>query len=153
MKSSLRAFGIGLFLAGASFTLYEKFGPSTVTQDSSKYEEQLASYEKQIASLAQQLEKKEPVNSSNKETQPKKSDAKVDSQEVITRTIYIYENMSLYEIGQQLEAEKVVKNGREIELYLAKPEFSRSIQIGAFELQSDMTVEQIAKTLTGKGAE
>ncbi|MEG0385935.1 MAG: hypothetical protein RR642_14395, partial [Solibacillus sp.] len=56
----------------------------------------------------------------------------------------------LYEIGQQLEAEQIVKNGREIELYLSKPEFSRSIQKGAFDLHSDMTVDEIAKTLTGK---
>ncbi|ATP41064.1 hypothetical protein CSE16_13945 [Solibacillus sp. R5-41] len=158
MKTSFRAFGIGLFIAGASFTLYEKFGPSGAIQDVSQYEEQLAAYEKQIASLKQQLKTgnepnvatKETKNNAPKSEQPNDSS---DEQDVVTRTIYIYENMSLYDIGQQLEAEQIVKNGREIELYLSKPEFSRSIQKGAFELHSDMTVNQIAKTLTGKKAE
>ncbi len=156
MKTSLRAFGIGLFIAGASFTLYEKFGPIAATQDVSQYEEQIAAYEQQIDSLEQQLQNENTVATTIKEStkqeakkeQPTNTTSK--EQDVITRTIYIYENMSLYEIGQQLEAEQIVKNGREIELYLSKPEFSRSIQKGAFDLHSDMTVDEIAKTLTGK---
>lgn len=156
MKTSFRAFGIGLFIAGASFTLYEKFGPITATQDVSQYEEKLEAYEQQIESLEQQLQKENKVDSSTNEPKNKDSkkeqlnDTAPDEQDVITRTIYIYENMSLYEIGQQIEAEQIVTNGREIELYLSKPEYSRSIQKGAFELRSDMTVDEIAKTLTGK---
>ncbi|MEG0384199.1 MAG: hypothetical protein RR642_05535 [Solibacillus sp.] len=158
MKTSFRAFGIGLFIAGASFTVYEKFGPNDATQDVSQYEEQLEAYEQQIAKLEKQLKagnesnvaSKEPKNNAPKTDQPNSSS---DDQDVITRTIYIYENMSLYDIGQQLEAEQIVKNGREIELYLSKPEFSRSIQKGAFELHADMTVDQIAKILTGKKVE
>ena len=69
---------------------------------------------------------------------------------VISATIYIYENMSLYSIGQQIEDEGIISNGRELELYLSKPEFARSIQKGAFDLSSDMTIEQIANILTGK---
>ena len=68
----------------------------------------------------------------------------------MTGTIYIYESVSLYDIGKQAEDLNIIKNGRELELFLAKPEYSRSIQIGAFELSSDMTLEQMAKILTGK---
>lgn len=150
MRTSFRAFGIGLFIAGASFTLYEKFGPTATIHDVSQYEEQLEAYEQQIAGLEQQLQTEDKMDSSAKELPKKQSNEASDGQDVIARTIYIYENMSLYDIGQQLEAEQIVKNGREIELYLSKPEYSRSIQKGAFELQSDMTVDQIAKTLTGK---
>lgn len=156
MKTSFRAFGIGLFIAGASFTLYEKFGPTATTQDVSYYKGQIAAFEQQIELLEQQLQKESTVTSTIKDAEDKDakkeqpSNSSSKEQDSITRTIYIYENMSLYEIGQQLEAEQIVKNGREIELYLSKPEFSRSIQKGAFDLHSDMTLNEIAKTLTGK---
>ncbi len=37
-----------------------------------------------------------------------------------------------------------------MELYLAKPEYAKYIQIGQFELNSSMTIEEIAKIITGK---
>ena len=77
------------------------------------------------------------------------TDTKETKEDVVSATIYIYENMSLYSIGQQVENEGIISNGRELELYLSKPEYSRSIQKGAFDLSSDMTIEQIAKILIG----
>lgn len=170
MRSSLRAFGIGLFIAGASFTLYNQFEPSQETKETKQYEQQVKEYEKKIAELEKQLsqlpEDKE-VPSSNTNSQPPATEedeenkdtstvptgeatSENNNEDIVTATIYIYENVSLYSIGQQVEDEGILSNGRELELFLSKPEYARSIQKGAFDLRSDMTIEQIAKTLTGK---
>ena len=162
MKSSVRAFGIGIFIAGASLAGYEQFSPSSKVTDT----EQIESYKQQIADLEKQLDEKSGATSVEKpatqqddsskkeptETKETDSDSNTSSsnEDVVTATVYIYENVSLYAIGQQVEEEGIISNGRELELFLSKPEFSRSIQKGAFDLSSDMTIEQIAKILTGK---
>ena len=37
-----------------------------------------------------------------------------------------------------------------MELFLAKPEYAKYIQIGQFDLNSSMTIEEIANIITGK---
>lgn len=163
MKTSLRAFGIGVFLAGAIFAGYTYLFPNTNASDNTKeLEKQLALYEQQIETLTAQLEQKtehkdkadskQPTvdSSKNKAVDKKAETSDTTSSDVVKATIYIYEDVSIYTIGQQAEDLGIVKNGRELELHLAKPEYSRSIQKGAFDLSSDMTIEEIAKTLTGK---
>lgn len=167
MKSSMRAFGIGLFVAGAAFAAYDQFAPSEEEKDVSAYVEQIEAFEKQVADLQQQLG--QPLN---EETPKKDETSKVDSEntddkkqdkedvnkettssDAVKATIYIYENVSLYSIGQQVEDEGIIPNGRELELFLSKPEYARSIQKGTFDLSSDMTIEQIANILTGTNIE
>ena len=158
MKSSMRAFGIGIFLAGASVALYNQYAPTDEVKEQKAYEQQIEQYEAKIAQLEKQLKQSSKKN----EAETKATNTKTDSTEieettepkkdgdVVTATIYIYEDMSLYSIGQQIEDEGIISNGRELELYLSKPEYARSIQKGAFDLSSDMTIEQIAEILTGK---
>lgn len=162
MKSSLRAFGIGLFVAGASMAMFDKLPSDSSQKDNAAYEKQLDDYEKQIAELTKQLKEQNPgaANSKNADEQTtsttlEKSAATKEENKsgVVEETIYIYENVSIYTIGQQAEDLGIVTNGRELELYLSKPEFARSIQKGAFDLRSDMTIEEIAQVLTGQPTE
>jgi hypothetical protein len=156
MKSSMRAFGIGIFLAGASVALYNQFAPTDEIKDQKAFEQQIEQYEAKIAELEKQLHASEAAedkttNASTDITDTEQTtDDKEAKNDVVSATVYIYENMSLYSIGQQVEEEGIISNGRELELYLSKPEFARSIQKGAFDLSSDMNIEQIAKILTGK---
>ena len=113
----------------------------------------MGQYEVKIAELEKQLEQAYKTNDGT-EVATNVTEQSTDTKEtkkddVISATIYIYENMSLYSIGQQVENEGIISNGRELELYLSKPEYSRSIQKGAFDLRSDMTIKQIATILTG----
>lgn len=170
MKKSLRAFGIGLFVAGASMTLAEQFSSQSDEMGKSNYIQQLKVYEDEIATLREQLDpiqtgevaentapvKSELTSAEKTETENKSStllEQNSTDHDIVEATIYIYENVSIYTIGQQAEDLGIVTNGRELELYLAKPEYSRSIQKGAFDLRSDMTIEQIAKVLTGQPLE
>ncbi|MEK4130504.1 hypothetical protein NYE67_12520 [Solibacillus sp. FSL W8-0474] len=163
MKTSLRAFGIGLFVAGASIALVDLSSGETESKqkDIALYEQQLKDYENQITLLTEQLDKQNShtdVNSEN-QTAEKTSDSssineeKSNTKKVTEATIFIYEDVSIYTIGQQAEDLGIVANGRELELFLSKPDYARSIQKGAFDLSSDMTIEQMAKVLTGQPIE
>lgn len=160
MKLRLKYFGIGLFIAGLLFALVDKLDlpiskannqQSSSDNNNKDYEHKISELEAQISVLQQTSEtdingskEKEESNSTTYESSPN------ESNESISGTIYIYESISLYSIGQQVEDLGIVSNGRELELFLSKPEYARSIQKGVFELTSDMTIEQIANTLTGK---
>ena len=175
MKKTLRGIGIGIFLVGALWTAFETFFPSNAEQEIALLKQQLQDSENKVKHLQETAqvtpEQTTDEQSTDKAEQP--TDAKTPNEEpvaeekpaeeapapteeqpaandVVTGTILIYENVSLYDIGKQAEDAGIVENGRELELYLYKPEYSRSIQIGQFELSSDMTLEQMAKILTGK---
>lgn len=164
MKKLLRGMGIGLFLAGAAFTILD-FMDEPLSQETNKTQEseiaelkqQLADANKEIASL--QTSSPSPGKESQKEdedtTEQAPSSNKEDSEKstATSGTIYIYEGVSLYDIGKQAEDAGIIANARELELFLSKPEYSRSIQKGQFELNSDMSIEEMAKTLTGKKAD
>lgn len=163
MKQSIRAFGIGLFVAGVIFTVVEK---SDLSSGTNKAEQSLVTYKKQVQNLEQQIAQLRETTASEKIESDKETSGTKEQQAITTEnqsagldlekddiveaTVYIYEGMSLYEIGEQVEDLRIVENGRQVELYLSKPEYARSIQKGAFELRSDMTLEQIAKIITGK---
>lgn len=163
MKTSLRAFGIGLFVAGASITLVDLSSGETESKqkDIALYEQQLKDYENQITLLTEQLDKQNSNTDEKAEnpTAEKTNDSsslneeKSNTNKVTEATIYIYEDLSIYTIGQQAEDLGIVANGRELELFLSKPDYARSIQKGAFDLSSDMTIEQMAKVLTGQSIE
>lgn len=154
MKSSLRGFGIGLFLVGMCLALLNQFDLLPTDDKSTTYKEEIKSLKKELAQLKVTAEEA-PIPAAQAEKQEKPAveapvqDASIPN-ELTTATIFIYEGMSIYEIGQQVEGEGIVTNGREVELYLSRPEYARSIQKGAFDLRSDMTVDEIANILTGK---
>ena len=156
MKQSIRAFGIGLFIAGALFTfLGSKLDDTAKSEDVSSYKEQIKELEQQLTAATTVEADNVPANTKPKDNKTVASPADTvvtneNDSDIITGTVYVYEGMSLYDIGKQVEDIGVVENGREVELYLSKPEYSRSIQKGVFDLHSDMTIEEISKTLTGK---
>lgn len=160
MKTSFRAFGIGLFLAGMCLALVNQFDLLPAEDQSAAYKKEIKALEKELADLQQTLEDNQSATSDDNEeldveepqTTPSEPQTLAPStpEDVTAATIFIYEGMSLYDIGQQVEGEGIVGNGRELELYLARPEYARSIQKGSFDLHSAMTIEEIAKILTGK---
>lgn len=170
MKKSLRGFGIGIFLVGALLYINSQYSiPFIEAADQEEsYKKQIAELKKQVSEQQQQIsdfntlaplqevaadtvedasETKAPDKTENNAPEEQQAN---DDESVITGTIYVYETVSLYDIGKQAEDLGIVQNGRELELYLSKPEFARSIQKGQFELSSDMTYEGMAKLLTGK---
>ena len=169
MKRSLRAFGIGIFLVGVAWTLYDEFFAPSESAQIEKLQNQLAKSEEQIATLEKQLsnngedekattkqEEAKQTASSAQQVKTDKPDEKKQTASPSKKTndvagiVYVYEGVSLYDIGKQVEDLGIIENGRELELYLYKPEYARSIQKGQFELNSSMTLEEMANILTGK---
>lgn len=59
MKKSMRAFGIGVFLAGAAIAGYDQFFPDQQTADTRALEKQIKKNEQQIELLNNQLANQE----------------------------------------------------------------------------------------------
>ena len=156
MKKLLRGMGIGLFLAGALFTIVDVSDgpPAEEEKEIAALQRQLAEANEELASLKEaaspQEKAKEEEDGPADEQSPPANQAEAEKAKATVATIYIYEGVSPYDIGKQAEDAGIIANSRELELFLSKPEYARSIQIGQFELNSGMSIEEMAKTLTGK---
>lgn len=157
-KSSFRAFGTAFFLIGAIMVIGEKFQlPFLSTESSSdqeemtKLEQQLSAAKKQITILEETIETESVSNELELESDNEQSNVhtKKDT-DVSTKTLYIYDGLTLSDIAQKLKDLGIIKNSVEMELFLAQKDYAKSIQIGQFELNSNMTVEEIANIITGK---
>lgn len=161
MKLRLKYVGIGLFLAGLIFTLNSEFNfINNGSPSESSTEKALEQKEAEIKKLRTELEsiKKDRLDTKTQDSNEGNNEGVSESisnteKDIIKATVLIYENMSLYEIGQQVEDLNLLDNGRQLELFLSKPGYSRIIQKGSFELSSDMTIEEMANILTGKTAQ
>ena len=163
MQKTLRGIGIGLFLAGSIFTINQQFNEPFSQEDITTYKKEIKDLEIQLAEAKEQLtnlgastsideaikQDNEATSNSNKQDIAEQ----VAKEKIVHATILIYEGVTLYDVGKQAEDAGIMENGRELELYLSKPEYARSLQKGQFEIHSAMTLEQMAKILTGKKVE
>ncbi|MBM7607107.1 TolA-binding protein [Lysinibacillus composti] len=161
-RSSLRAFGIACFIIGLLYALSEQWNIPFISQEkntnSIKYEEQIAQLEqklieanKQITQLKEQSTKKENLQTSAPFTE---KDHEIEGSTstkngVVYGTLYIYSGLKPADVAQKLKDMGIVSNSVQMELFLAQPEYAKTIQKGQFELNSTMTVEEIAKIITG----
>lgn len=161
MKTKLKYLGIGLFIAGLLFSVAERFPiPYIESSLDETAAQQIKQLEKEknaeIKSLKAEIKKYENVSPSSEVENDSTivSEENIDenkkNEDIVYGTIYVYEDVSLYDIGKQAEDLNLVKNGRELELFLSKREYARSIQKGQFDLDSSMTIEEMAEILTGK---
>ncbi|MFJ7953442.1 hypothetical protein ACIQZG_18210 [Lysinibacillus sp. NPDC096418] len=162
-NSSIRAFGIAIFLVGAILALADRFelniGLSTVASSSDKeitqLQKKLDAANQEIASL--KLEKSVPESApADKAPIDEKADVQEQTKETAksadtkTMTLQIYSGVTPYIVAQKLEDGGIISNSVEMELLLANAKYSRSLQIGAYEVNSSMSNEEIAKLITGK---
>ena len=161
--SSIRAFGIALFLVGALLSISQRFnfniGLATNTASSDKevvtLQKQLEEAMKEITTLKEQLPKNKPTEpiSADQQNNNSTSNAKEPTKEsgnIQTMTLQIYSGITPYVVAQKLEEGKIISNSVEMELLLANPKYSRSLQIGSYEVNSSMSSEEIAEIITGK---
>lgn len=179
MKKFLRGFGIAFFLIGALMVLGEKIHlpyisqqTSTDKKDVAKLEEQLKTANKQITDLEKTIEEQKKTTENKAESKSAKEKSKSASEETkktadqsnstetktdatkkeapIKATLYVYQGLNPSDIAEKLKDLKIIKNSVEMELFLAQKEYKHSIQIGQYELNSDMTIEEIANLITDK---
>lgn len=158
-RSSLRSFGIACFIIGMVMVIANQFNlPFLSSKDSSneeQYKDQITQLEHQLEEAKEQitlLEQKEQTAPQKIETTDDKttSEEEVPEEEVISGTLYIYSGLTVAEVAQKLKDMGIIHNSVELELFLAQPEYAKSIQKGQFELNSSMSIEEIANIITGK---
>ncbi|MFP3918941.1 hypothetical protein U5N28_14155 [Lysinibacillus telephonicus] len=174
-RSSVRAFGIACFLIGALLTVSNLFHiPLGLSNDSDKsikqYEEKITNLELQLKEAEEKIKSLE-LNTQTKEIQAASSENKSESsneenqtnqstaieeqpaEDIVTGTLYIYSGLTPAEVAKKIKDLGVINNSVEMELFLAQPEYARSLQTGQYNLNSSMTIEEIANMITGKKTE
>ncbi|ASN05227.1 hypothetical protein [Virgibacillus necropolis] len=168
MKQPVRAFSIGLFTAGiillAIVLYFEK--PQSKTTNISQ-QEMIASLEKdgmQVLSDEEYIslsvknnpeEKKEGKTETEEKDkddeqteQPNEAEDKQEK-EVKTFSLKIEPGLaSSSSISSKLEENGIIDSANEFNQYLEENDYSQYVQIGTFDLTSDMTLNEIAETIT-----
>ncbi|MEA0554890.1 hypothetical protein U1P98_09905 [Lysinibacillus irui] len=156
-KSAIRAFGIAIFLVGALLALAGRYDvnmglpmkDSPNLQQVEELQMKLDKANKEIASLKEQLK---PVHKTEETSSPDASEQSADKTNTDEKmmTLQIYSGITPYIVAQKLEDGGIITNSVEMELLLANAKYARSLQIGSYEVNSSMTLEEIAKLITGK---
>lgn len=157
-KSSIRSFGLAIFLVGAILALASRFDvniglPEKSSSNQQQVEElqnKLNQANQEIAALKKQVKQ---VHTTEETTIADSSEPSVEedtSADDTTMTLQIYSGITPYIVAQKLEDGGIISNSVEMELLLANAKYARSLQIGAYEVNSSMSLEEIAKLITGK---
>lgn len=157
-NSAIRAFGIALFLVGALIAFATRFDfsiglptkASTNGEQVMELQKKLAQANQEIASLKEQI-KQVPKENTEKPNPSESINKSVDSpKNSATMTLQIYSGMAPYTVAKKLEDGGIIDNSVEMELLLANAKYARSLQIGSYEVNSSMSLEEIARLITGK---
>ncbi|MFJ7666059.1 hypothetical protein ACIQXI_03065 [Lysinibacillus sp. NPDC097195] len=164
-KSAIRAFGIALFLVGALLSVADRFNlniglPTVISSNN----ENVAALQKKLTEATNEIASLKAQSSNDTTTEKKQEDKPADENEQadkdntstpdtsneVTMTLQVYSGITPYIVAQKLEDGGIISNSVEMELLLANAKYARSLQIGSYEVNSSMTLEEIAKLITGK---
>ncbi|GAA0482450.1 hypothetical protein GCM10008986_04150 [Salinibacillus aidingensis] len=166
MKYILRSFALGIltatvligviYFAGDSSSANEEAALTTEKATTYLENEGLHVVEqkkwKQLnQTLADQQEQLEIVNNIDnpaKDDEKTNKDSKEKNKNRITVTIDIESGMATSEVANLLKEKQMIDNAGEFESYLAEHGYEKAVQIGSFEVHSDMDFYQIAETIT-----
>lgn len=153
MKHVIRSFSLGLLTATAllAFSYYNTSNANEVTK-----EEAIATLEKEgFHVLSKQaygeLQKEGQKTSENIDTSDESNETVPEdssSNEVLVYTLIISEGMLTSDISERLVEAGIIEDAQSFSSYLKEHDFSRSIQVGDYEVTSNMTFEEIANEIT-----
>ncbi|MFX3674384.1 MAG: hypothetical protein ACE3JQ_08055 [Paenisporosarcina sp.] len=152
--SNIRGLGIGLFVAGLFLTLstssssqstservpkgYELIESSKLT----KLKEELSTSKEQLARI--QLD----LKAISKDNVTKKDAVNEQSPDISKTILTISQGMNSIDVSLTLEQMGIIKNQKDLYDYLINNNLSERIQIGTYEINSSMTIEDLADLLT-----
>lgn len=161
-KQSIRSFALGMLLTVSILGVYYYYiQEETVTDDISmnidnakklvKEEGYMILSESEYNDLRtkqKELVKESPPTDTSKKTESTE-DVKELEEESYKYTLKITRGMSISSISKLLEKHKIIENREKFECFLTKNGYQTDIQVGAFKLNSDMSLKKIAKIITG----
>jgi len=87
-------------------------------------------------------------NDSNEESDEEENEEMEEEEEITTYTLNIEPGMTSSEFSSLLEENNIVEDASEFNQYIEDEDYSLRVQIGEFELTSDMTIYEIAEEIT-----
>ena len=164
MKQFFRFFSLGLFVASLTiFIFYNYFDSPEVNPDDFKTEElidlveddgyRVITEEEYITYTVNEdeedlnIDKSEDKQEKDENAEEKDENAE-DNDDPVKYTLEIKPNMMPHEVILLLEEKKIIKDAEKFADFMDKNDYSPYIQQGEFELTSDMSEEEIAKTIT-----
>lgn len=156
MSSIIRGLGIGLFTAGILFTFISMPNSSDVSNAAPNgYElvksEELKSLQAELSTSKEQLAQIQlDLEAMSKENYTDEQVEEVDepSSDQVKTVLIIRSGMTSTDISSILEQTNIIKNRKDFDQYLEDKELSEGIQIGTYELNSSMTIAEIANLIT-----
>lgn len=154
MNKTIRNIGIGLFLAGAAFQIEEIVekeeitSTSTITEDDyEQAQQELTEVKKQLAELQLDLNtaQQDQTNATDKVVETATTEL---TPTVASMTLSVEVGMASSEISAQLAEAGIILNKVDMDNYLSDQGLAERIQIGNYELNSSMSLKQIAETIT-----
>lgn len=110
--------------------------------------DELVAKSKEFEAIKNQTQKaSEPKLPEQKETVPIPPSPEVEKK---IFTLTVKSGMDSIQIANLLENAGIVDSGREFEQFLTKKDWTRSIQVGTYKLNSSMSYEEIGKIITKK---
>lgn len=168
-KNGLRGFGTGIFVACAIIAIYYYMfshlgsSPSTksnagkaITQDQvnlylanhGQIAVDQATFNKWQISQSQPSTSKSPSSSASKSSTKNTSPTSPAPSKVVKMTLTIKSGMTVWDVATTLEQNKIIKNKQTLYDYMLKNNLDTTLQLGTFQVSSDMSTAQIAKTIT-----
>ncbi|HHW36934.1 MAG TPA: endolytic transglycosylase MltG [Bacillales bacterium] len=165
-NNSLRSFASGMIIATSILTAVYYFQPlnkqeQKIVENDTLTDEKVQAYmnnsgyiyipEQTYDELVAKNKEYEAIkNQAQKSPQPKEPVAKPQSQEIEkkTFTLTVKSGMGSIPIANLLENAGIVDSGKKFEQFLTKKDWTRSIQVGTYELNSSMSYEEIGRIIT-----
>ncbi|MBU0904347.1 MAG: endolytic transglycosylase MltG [Firmicutes bacterium] len=156
MSSIMRGLGIGLFTAGILFTFISvpnsSDGSTTApngyelvkSEELKSLQEELSTSKEQLAQIQLDLEAMSKENNTDEQVE------EVDdpSSDQVKTVLIIRSGMTSTDISSILEQTNIIKNRKDFDQYLEDKKLSEGIQIGTYELNSYMTIAEVANLIT-----
>ena len=153
---SVKAFSIGIIFSTAILSFVYYF--ATDHKEAVVTKDDIQNYIKSenLVVLSKQEYDELKLRSENNDNTPeeqsveptKESEKKQTENEINNYTLTIRSGMNSMEIATLLEEEKIIANASEFDTFLREQNLNTTIQIGSFDLTSDMSYELIADIIT-----
>lgn len=155
MNKTIRNIGIGLFLAGAAFQIEELVEKESITSTATTTDEaykqaqqELTEVKKQLAELQLDLNAAQQVQTVGPKETAQTETAEEQAPTAASMTLSIEVGMTSSEISEKLADAGIILNKVDMDNYLSDQGLAGRVQVGNYELNSSMSLKQIAETIT-----
>lgn len=154
MKQTIRTFALGLLTATTVLGVtYFMEAPSPETSKPLTIEEMMAEVERRGYEVLSNQEfaalQSEPTPRDAPETTEKDQD-NPETEKVYVYSLDIVQGTTSDDISRKLAEAGIIEQASDLEQYMSVNDYSRFIQVGQATINSDMSLNQIAKAITSK---